>query len=77
MWLSGVRKWTQAYRLVYRWEQGRIPQGWTIDHACGLKDCMDHLECVTRAENVRRRHARERGELPIGHTGMIPPWRAA
>jgi len=76
VWLSDVRKWTQAYRLVYRWEQGRIPTGWTIDHTCGLKDCMDHLECVTVAENVRRRHARERGELPIGHTGMVPPRRA-
>ena len=58
VWPSGVRKWTQAYRLVYRWEQGIIPKGWTIDHTCGLKDCMDHLECVTRAENLRRRHAR-------------------
>jgi hypothetical protein len=77
VWLPGVRKWTQAYRLVYRWEQGMIPKGWTIDHACGLKDCMDHLECVTRAENLRRRHARERGQLPTGHAGMAPPRRAA
>ena len=43
--------WTSAYRLIYRWEQGLIPTGWTIDHACGEKDCLDHLECVTRAEH--------------------------
>jgi hypothetical protein len=66
-----------VYRLIYRWEHGPIPKRWTIDHACGEKDCMDHLECVTRAENVRRRHAREQGALSTGHTGMAPPRRAA
>jgi len=70
------RMWGQpAYRLIYEWEQGPIPAQWTIDHACGEKDCLDHLEAVTRGENLRRRHARERGELPMGHTGMTPPRR--
>jgi hypothetical protein len=69
--------WTQAYPLIYRWEQGPIPKRWTIDHACGEKDCLDHLECVTRGENLRRRHARERGELRTGHAGLVPPRRAA
>ena len=69
--------WTSAYRLIYRWEQGLIRKGWTIDHACGEKDCLDHLEAVTRAENLRRRHARARGELPTGHAGLVPPRRAA
>jgi hypothetical protein len=69
--------WTSAYRLIYGWEQGLIPRGWTIDHACSEKDCLDHLECVSRAENPRRRHARERGELPTGHAGLVPPRRAA
>jgi hypothetical protein len=32
---------------------------------------------VIRAENLRRRHARERGELRTGHTGLVPPRRAA
>ena len=69
--------WTQAYRLIYLWELGPIPKHWTIDHACGEKDCLDHLECVTRGENLRRRHARERGELRTGHAGLVPPRRAA
>jgi len=37
----------------------------------------DYLKCVTLAENLRRRHARERGELPTGHAGLVPPRRAA
>ena len=66
--------WGQRpYKLIYEWEQGPIPAQWTIDHTCGEKDCLDHLEAVTRGENLRRRHARERGELPIGHAGMLPP----
>jgi hypothetical protein len=71
--------WGQRpYKLIYEWEQGPIPPGWTIDHTCGLKDCLDHLEAVTLGENLRRRHARERGELPIGHAGLTPgtPGRA-
>jgi Fe-S-cluster formation regulator IscX/YfhJ len=66
--------WGQRpYKLIYEWEQGPIPPKWTIDHTCGEKDCLDHLEAVTRGENLRRRHARERGELPIGHAGPTPP----
>jgi hypothetical protein len=65
--------WSQRpYKLIYEWEQGPIPPGWTIDHTCAEKDCLDHLEAVTRGENLRRRHARERGELPIGHAGLTP-----
>jgi len=69
--------WTQAYRLIYQWELGPIPRRWTIDHTCGEKDCLDHLECVKRAENLRCRHGRERGELRTGHAGPVPPRRAA
>jgi hypothetical protein len=29
------------------------------------------------AEEGRRRHARERGELRTGHAGLVPPRRAA
>jgi hypothetical protein len=54
-----------------------IPKCWTIDHACGEKDCLDYLEAVTLAKNLRRRHARARGELPTGHAGLVPPRRAA
>ena len=65
--------WGQRpYKLIYEWEHGAVPTGWTIDHTCGEKDCLDHLEAVTRGENLRRRHARERGELPLGHGTATP-----
>jgi hypothetical protein len=46
--------------IVHRWtyEQfvGPIPTGLTIDHLCRNTSCVnpDHMEPVTRAENVRR-----------------------
>ena len=66
-----------SYRLIYQYEIGPIPPKWTIDHACGEKDCLDHLECVTRAENLRRRHARDLGQLRTGHVGLVPTWRTS
>lgn len=68
-----------AYRLLYTWEVGEIPKGRTIDHTCSIKSCMTigHLEAITGAENTRRRHARERGQLSMGHAGMEPPVRIA
>lgn len=68
------RKWKGGYESVHRWvclwERGTIPKGWSVDHVCGIKDCVDHLEAVTVAENTRRRHARERGEIPTGHAHL-------
>jgi hypothetical protein len=65
----------RAYKLVCHWEQGPIPPTWTIDHACCKKESLDHLEAATHGENLRRRRARERGKLSIGHAGMVPPVR--
>lgn len=69
------RKWKGGYETVHRWvctwEHGAIPKGWSVDHVCGIKDCADHLEAVTVAENTRRRHARDRGEIPTGHDHLI------
>lgn len=49
-----------VHRLVYEWEVGPIPKGWTIDHLCFNKLCVNwrHMEAVTRAENSRRGAAR-------------------
>jgi hypothetical protein len=63
-WIGGFEP---VHRWVYTWEVGPIPKGWSVDHVCNLKWCLDHLEAVTVGENTRRRHARARGELPTGH----------
>lgn len=45
-----------AHRYAWEYYVGPIPEGLTIDHLCGRRDCFNpyHLEPVTRAENSRR-----------------------
>lgn len=55
-----------AHRLAYEDAYGPIPDGYTIDHTCRVRSCVnpDHLEVVTIAENNRRK--RVVGGLFIG-----------
>lgn len=45
-----------AHRCMYEMAKGPIPKGLDIDHLCRVRACVnpDHMEPVTRAENVRR-----------------------
>jgi hypothetical protein len=45
-----------AHRLVYELLRGPIPDGLQLDHLCRNRGCVrpDHLEVVTRKENIRR-----------------------
>jgi hypothetical protein len=62
------RRVVRAHRYAYEWLVGPIPEGRTLDHLIGPEEpctsrrCVrtGHLEPVTNAENVRRRHARRR-----------------
>lgn len=49
-------KKVSAHRFVYEQTKGSIPAGLELDHLCKNKGCVnpDHLEPVTRKENVRR-----------------------
>lgn len=46
----------RAHCYFYEQHVGPIPQGLTLDHLCRVRLCVnpDHLEPVTRGENVRR-----------------------
>jgi hypothetical protein len=52
---DGRRSW-YAHRVAYEMAHGEIPAGMTIDHLCRNLRCVnpDHLEVVTRKENVLR-----------------------
>jgi len=46
----------RAHRWAYEERRGPIPRGMDLDHLCRVRHCVnpDHLEPVTRAENLRR-----------------------
>ena len=52
----------RGHRLVYEAFSGPIPDGLQIDHLCGNPWCVrpDHLEAVTKKENLLRATARRR-----------------
>lgn len=45
-----------THRLVWTYLVGQIPDGLELDHLCRNKPCCnpEHLEPVTRSENIRR-----------------------
>lgn len=45
-----------AHRFVYESIKGPIPEGLELDHKCRVRSCVnpDHMEPVTRLENIRR-----------------------
>lgn len=74
---------TGAYRAVYEWANGPIPDGMQVEHAChsaNVETCTDgstclhrrcvqpaHLELVTRAENNRRGMKKQSTACVNGH----------
>ncbi len=50
------------HRIAYEVMNGELAEGMEIDHTCVNSLCYnpDHLEAVTKPENIKRRHARRR-----------------
>lgn len=51
-------KRVQVHRAVFEFCMGiEIPEGMELDHLCKVRNCCNpnHLEVVTKAENLRRR----------------------
>jgi len=57
----------RAHRVAYELKAGPIPDGLDLDHLCRNRACVrpDHLEPVTRSENLRRSPL-----MGVGHTSM-------
>lgn len=62
---------TTAHRAAWRFWQGPIPGGMTIDHLCKNRRCVrrEHLRMTTNHENARRTSGRDwpMGECINGH----------
>lgn len=45
-----------AHRVAYELLRGSVAEGMTVDHLCRVTRCVnpEHMEVVTRAENIRR-----------------------
>lgn len=64
-----------AHRISYEIFVGRIPDGLDLDHKCRQRCCInpDHLEPVTRSENLKRSpfmgrdRQRQKTHCPRGH----------
>jgi hypothetical protein len=64
-----------AHRIAYEDAKGEIPEGYTIDHLCRVRNCInpEHLEAVTLAENIRRQKKRNAcGHDPSELVGRCP-----
>jgi len=53
---GGKRKYKNAHRIVYEFCCGPVAPNLDMDHLCRTRQCVnpDHLEPVTRGENIRR-----------------------
>lgn len=72
---DGVGKSWYAHRLTYEAMVAPIPDGYTIDHLCRVRNCCnpDHLEAVPPAENTRRAvKVRYNGPKPVVRKGHCP-----
>ena len=67
-----------AHRISYEMYKGIIPEGLHLDHLCRVRCCVNpnHLEPVTRKENIRRgvlagtfgKAERRKTHCPMGHS---------
>ena len=58
--LKGCRKWQPVHRLLWEAANGPVPEGHVVVFKPGLHTTVEHeitldrIECITRAENMRR-----------------------
>jgi len=64
--LYPARRWVPVHRLVWEAAHGPIPRGHIVVYRPGMKTTIeanvtvDRLECISKAENIRRNHPRSK-----------------
>jgi hypothetical protein len=68
---GGKNRVTLAHLALWRYEEGPIPDGMTVDHECKTKKCVErqHLRLLTNFDNARRTNGRDwpLGQCANGH----------
>lgn len=69
---DGKRTVTLCHRVVWRYLEGEIPEGLTVDHICKNKRCVEraHLRLLSNFENARRTSGKDwpLGQCINGHS---------
>ena len=70
--IDGTRRQVRAHRRSYERLVGPIPDGLDLDHLCRTPGCVnpEHLEPVTRRENIRRGYEARGATAQHGSTSM-------
>lgn len=62
---------TLCHRVVWQYLNGEIPDGYTVDHQCHNRKCVEasHLRLLTNFDNARRTHGKDwpLGQCAKGH----------
>ena len=55
-WCTTNNKSVYAHRFIYEQEIGPIPEGFTLDHTCRVRNCVNpaHMDPCTLKENISR-----------------------
>lgn len=68
---EGERTVMLAHRALWIAMMGPIPKGYTLDHMCKVRKCinLDHMRLLINYENARRTHGRDwpLGQCAQGH----------
>ena len=65
--VDGGRRAMYSHRYAWELAHGQIPDGFVLDHLCGVRSCCnpDHLEMVTMNENARRGARHRQAFAPV------------